>query len=109
MITPKKHLSKELKSEILSESYKPGIICSEVAERYGISRKQLYKWRHGSKDKKPRIAGKSSEVVNFVEIVKSEKKLEKISITINEIEITIVGGISSSSLGQIINTLEAAC
>ena len=42
---PKRRWSAEQKAQIVRESFRPGNRVSDVAQRYGLSRKQLSAWR----------------------------------------------------------------
>jgi transposase len=49
--------SSDDKARIVRESQKPGAVVSEVAQRYGLTRRQLYDWRRKARAAPCRSAG----------------------------------------------------
>lgn len=57
-----KKISPKLKSRILSESFLPGCIISNLAKSYGISAKAIYNWRRSSREVQVKDGELGSEV-----------------------------------------------
>lgn len=114
-----KSLTPELKSKIISEIIVPGVVISQIAKSYNLSPKNLYNWRdhHLKKFNKPKRDQKLSIAEssnNFIELKHSDSTLPKpsssnlsqISLTLNNISLSLKGDIKTSSLIKILAVLE---
>jgi transposase-like protein len=107
----------KLKSEILVEILLPNSSIPAIAKKYNLSSATLYGWRSNHNRSINHITRKqeSSTVPanNFIELLPEEvtpklenQKLSEISLTFNNIALSINGNISTSSLTKMLNILE---
>ena len=106
-------ISAAIKSKVLQDILAPNCKFRAIAKKYNLSTTTLYSWRqdHFKKIKyKPLVSN------NFVELITSppkdtEPELSKISLSINNISLSISGSISNSCLTKILSILskEASC
>jgi len=116
-----KSITPELKSKILSEIIVPGVVISQIAKSYNLSPKNLYNWRNHYFRKlgEPRKAQKLSSSVKssnqFIELKPypdlilpeaSSSNLSQISLTLNNISVSLKGNIKTASLIKILAVLE---
>ena len=106
-------ISAAIKSNVLQEILAPNCKFEAIAKNYNLSTKTLYRWRqdHFDETKQKPLASN-----NFIELVansskSADPKLSKISLSINNISLSISGSISNSCLTKILLILskEASC
>ena len=106
-------ISPSIKSKVLQEILAPNCKFGAIAKNYNLSTKTLYRWRqdHFDETKQKPLASN-----NFIELVansskSADPKLSKISLSINNISLSISGSISNSCLTKILSILskEASC
>ena len=108
-----KQLTKPEQDQVLQESYEPGCVISELANRYGIPSRFIYDLR--SKKKKELVATTpKNPTPDFVELsvntsFKKEVSLKRAVLEFNNLSISIDGNIKSSTLLQMLNLLEEKC
>jgi len=68
----RRHWSEQIKGRIVSESYAPGAIVSEVARRHDISPQHLFGWRKAARDGRLEMA--AEEAALFVQIVMAPQR-----------------------------------
>ena len=103
----------EKKSEILSESNKPGVVIADVARRYGINPSTLYNWR--SEENNENSSGDGSGFVELTpdfainSVLPKRSKISTVSVKFDHLELSLCGQISSSGLCKILQILESEC
>jgi transposase-like protein len=108
-----KKISQEVKGAVLAEAEAPGCVISEVAARYGISGATIYNWR--SQQERIMATKLTPKACKFVElevesrVAPSSAILEKASLQVGGISITIEGKLRSAGLVALIKTLEEVC
>lgn len=112
MSAKRKRIPSKIKAEILTALSKPDCIMSQLARTYGISVFTISQWRKEYQEVWSNIRQECTQVNNFAEVsVKEEgdKKLQKASLTFNNVTISIEGGIRSETLVEIIKLVEGRC
>ena len=102
-----KKISEELKAKIVEESLSEDCVVSDLAKRYNLASKTIYKWRSAY-----RKLNSVDNAVEFVELSVTETvgaSLQSASLKFNNVSVEIEGRIKSSSLVSIITILEESC
>ena len=102
-----KKVSEELKAKIVEESLSEDCVVSDLAKRYNLASKTIYKWRSAY-----RKLNSVDSSVEFVELSVTETvgaSLQSASLKFNNVSVEIEGRIKSSSLVSIITILEESC
>jgi transposase-like protein len=74
----KKKIGSEERAKIIKESYQPGCIITELAQKYKISSGVLYRWRAKYKQRNNNgFGGLSDEGNKFVEVTVSDAAIEQ--------------------------------
>lgn len=100
------------RTQIISESYKPGCIISQLAKSYGISVKTLYSWRSRQKSKQIKKEVSNNSNNQFVELSVGHNEhiiLNKAELVFNNFSLLLEGNIKSTKLLEIIKILELQC
>lgn len=105
-------ITRELKSQILAEILTGDAVIPQIAESYNLSPKRLYNWRNSYRKAQDSKLAKSSD--NFVELkpiealsLRSDSNLSQISLTLNDVSLSLEGSISTTSLIKILGALES--
>ena len=86
----------EKKSDILSESRKPGVVIADVARRYGLTPSTLYNWR--SEENNENLSGSCASFVELTPdfksnpVVQTKSKISNISVKFDHLELSLRGG-----------------
>jgi transposase-like protein len=106
-----KKIPLKIKMQIVSESFAPGCVVSELASQYSVSKQSIYYWRKefdANHNKYPTSPAHN----HFVELPIIDAKphiLEKASLVFRDFSLVLEGQIQTSSLLSILKILEESC
>jgi transposase-like protein len=100
-------VSAAIKSQILAKLIEPGVMVSDLAKLYGLSKSIIYAWQQEAR--KVDDGCRAALASQFVEVsVKTSNppRLEKASLVFSDFSLCLEGRIQSSSLVAIMQILE---
>jgi transposase-like protein len=107
----KKKIPLKIKMQIVSESFAPGCVVSQLASQYSVSKQSIYYWRKWMAANNHQCSSLSTHN-NFVELPIVGAKpciLEKASLVFRDFSLVLEGQIQTSSLLSILKILEESC
>ena len=127
----RKQVAEGIKAKILLELFAPGCVVSQLAKSYDVSESVLYKWRRAGglfganhlsqallneskfielsvhQDSSP-SSEKTTDAANLQSNLQATK-LQKVSLTYENLSLSVEGYISSTNLFAILQILEGRC
>ncbi len=105
-----KSISPRLRKKILEESRASRGALSELANRYGIRKERIYRWREQDSRKTTSYIAKNDTRNNFVEAkleenVEGKTKLKKASLEFTDFTLSIEGSLNVNQVSQILEVL----
>ena len=104
----KKKIPLKVKMQIVSESFVPGCVVSQLALQYSISKQSIYYWRKEftANNNQWRISPTHTNFVELPIIGSKSRILEKASFVFHDFSFVLEGQVQVSSLVAILKILE---
>jgi transposase len=112
--TGRRHRTEAERARIAAESLEPGAVVSELAQRYGVTRWQIYDWRQRVRTGRMRLPNESVSSPAFVPVTVEDESQssrtanEVIEITIGDIVIRAGRDVDEMHLSRIFRAIRAA-